>query len=322
MLSHGLRTMWSVVWHLLSWPVDRSFLAESSEEQARISAIDNTWRDLGFRQGPPSLNQFNECDEIHRGDPAPLLGMLGVALAVLVFLAPLATMRAVCREGSLGGFDHLPFIAMLAMALLWMSYSFPHVTPCLPEVLACNSIGVVLNVSYLGIFISYADASRRAAILTTTAAALALVAATVGAAVAYDRSGHTGAATVIIGYACVAGVIFAFGSPLAIVQTVIRTRSVRYMPLPLSMAMTLNCLTWTLHGVFTTETFVLVTNAAGLALGILQLIVYTAVACCCTPRRDEGEAAPLKAPAADAYGSYLERHEPILKGPPSPARKR
>ena len=33
----------------------------------------------------------------------------------------------------------------------------------------------MLNVSYLGIFISYADASRRAAILTTTAAALYVV---------------------------------------------------------------------------------------------------------------------------------------------------
>lgn len=296
-------------------PLGPGYLVDApNEDEARRRAIDSTWRSLfAFRQGPPDLNEFNECDELHRGDPAPILGLIGVALAVFVYLAPLMTIRDVCREGKLGGYDHLPFVAMLTMALLWMAYSFPHVTPCLPEVLTCNFIGVLLNIFYLGIFLGYADGPRRIAILTATATALALVVATVGGAVTYERSGHTGSAAVIVGYACVVGVVFAFGSPLAIVRTVVRTRSVRYMPLPLTVAIALNTAVWTLHGIFTTEIFVLVTNSAGLALGIVQLVVYVAVACCCKPVDGVGEETPLKGPADEKYGRHVERHQPIVQ---------
>ena len=47
---------------------------------------------------------------------------------MLVFLSPLETCYRVCSAGSLGGFDSVPYLSALTMALLWVVYSIPSIT--------------------------------------------------------------------------------------------------------------------------------------------------------------------------------------------------
>ena len=223
------------------------------------------------------------------------LGWIGTVLAVLVFAAPIETMVKVYVRRELGDFDHLPFCAMLVMALLWVVYSLPFVTPCRPQILVCNSVGLVLNCAYIGIFVAYADAGRRFRIILGAMLSLALALVVSGSALAIDASPSIPVtASTIMGYACVVGSIAAFGSPLAILSVVLRTRSVQYMPLSLALMIALNCLVWTVYGAMNRDGFVLFCNGSGLALGIVQLGVYTVVSYCCTPRDRGGEATPLK----------------------------
>ena len=239
--------------------------------------------------------QHAECEPVSHSAASEYIGWIGTVLAVLVFAAPIETMVRVYLRRELGDFDSLPFCAMLVMALLWMVYALPFVTPCRSQILVCNAFGVVLNCGYIGIFVAYADAGRRLRIIGGAMLSLALAFIVSGTALAIDASpGIPVTASTIMGYACIAGAVAAFASPLAILSVVLRTRSVQYMPLTLTLTIALNCLVWTVYGAMTHDGFVLACNGSGLALGLVQLAVYTGVSYCCTPRDRGGEATPLK----------------------------
>ena len=72
-----------------------------------------------------------------------------------------------------------------------------------------------------------------------------------------------------------------FASPLAALKTVLSTKSAASIPLPLSLATTINCFLWTVVGVFDMhEPNIIIPNAIGLIFGLLQLVlklVYSGV---------------------------------------------
>jgi len=224
---------------------------------------------------------------------ADALGWIGTVLAVCVFSAPIETMVKIYRARDLGDFDSLPYVAMLVMALLWVVYALPSVTPCRTQVLVCNLFGVVLQVAYLGVFISFANERRRPQITGGALLGLAVVAAVCVPALAINID-HDGVASDVLGYATVVAGVTAFASPLAVLSTVLRTRSVRYMPLPLTLMIFINCSVWTAYGLLTGDPFVIVSNLSGAVLGAIQLAVYVAVTQCCTPLEGASEVSPLK----------------------------
>ena len=64
---------------------------------------------------------------------------------------------------------------------------------------------------------------------------------------------------------------------MTVIGTVLRTRSVEYMPLPLS-AMTLLCSSsWLWYSVLVVDTFIMVPNGIGVILGILQVLCWGGV---------------------------------------------
>jgi solute carrier family 50 protein (sugar transporter) len=221
------------------------------------------------------------------------LGWAGTVLAVCVFSAPIETMVKIYQSKELGDFDSLPYVAMLVMALLWCVYALPMVTPCRTQVLVCNLAGIALQIAYLSIFISYANERRRPRITGGALLGLGVVLAVCIPALAVNAN-HDGAATDILGFATVIAGIVAFASPLAVLSTVLRTRSVRYMPLPLTLMIFINCTLWIAYGALTRDPFVIVSNGAGAALGCIQLVVYVTVVRCYTPLEGASEVSPLK----------------------------
>ena len=220
------------------------------------------------------------------------LGWIGLTLAVLVFLAPVETIYKVVRDKSLGDFDSLPFALLLAMALAWVAYALPSITDCHMQILVCNIIGMALELSYLAIFFFYADSrERRLKILLHLA--LGLVPAGVVAAIACIMDGgHHGDGASILGSATIVFAILGFASPLAIVRLVLRTRSVQYMPLSLTLMILVNCGVWLAYGLLDDDAFVTLCNGAGFGFGLLQLGVYCYVCFLLQPLK--GEATPLK----------------------------
>jgi solute carrier family 50 (sugar transporter) len=63
-----------------------------------------------------------------------------------------------------------------------------------------------------------------------------------------------------------------FGSPLATLKTVILTKSARSIPLPFTVASTINCFLWSVAGLFKLKDFnVYFPNLVGLTFSLVQV---------------------------------------------------
>jgi solute carrier family 50 protein (sugar transporter) len=65
-----------------------------------------------------------------------------------------------------------------------------------------------------------------------------------------------------------------FAAPLAVMQQVIQTKSVRYMPFLLSFSSFLCATVWLIWALVVSDYFVLIPNALGTFFGLIQLILY------------------------------------------------
>ena len=67
-----------------------------------------------------------------------------------------------------------------------------------------------------------------------------------------------------------------YGAPLGVIGQVIRTKSVEFMPLPLTVTTFLCSIVWCSFAVYVRDMFMGVPNVIGIALAIAQLVLYGA----------------------------------------------
>merc|ERR1711974_171590 len=77
-----------------------------------------------------------------------------------------------------------------------------------------------------------------------------------------------------LGLACVVANVIAYASPLAVVRQVVRTKSVDSMPLGISVATLLNSMVCLSYALLMGDPWVLIPNACGVVLGVVQLGIY------------------------------------------------
>jgi solute carrier family 50 (sugar transporter) len=65
-----------------------------------------------------------------------------------------------------------------------------------------------------------------------------------------------------------------YAGPLTIITTVLRSRSVEYMPLPLTLGTILCSSSWLGYGLVVEDVAIIVPNAGGTVLGIMQIALY------------------------------------------------
>ena len=70
-----------------------------------------------------------------------------------------------------------------------------------------------------------------------------------------------------------------YASPLAIVGLVIRTKSVEFMPLPITITGTMCSFIWGSYGLYVGDMYITICNVAGAFLGLVQLAVYAQYGC-------------------------------------------
>ncbi|KAJ6853664.1 putative bidirectional sugar transporter SWEET2a [Iris pallida] len=77
-----------------------------------------------------------------------------------------------------------------------------------------------------------------------------------------------------VGYLSVASLVSMFASPLFIINLVIQTKSVEFMPFSLSLATFLMSISFFAYGLLEHDFFIYIPNGIGTVLGAAQLLLY------------------------------------------------
>ncbi|CAL4956304.1 unnamed protein product [Urochloa decumbens] len=198
-------------------------------------------------------------------------GIAGNVFAFVLFISPLPTFRRIVRNGSTEQFSAMPYIYSLLNCLICMWYGLPIVSYGVVLVATVNSIGAVFQLAYTAVFIAYADTKDRLKVSGLLAAVFVVFSLIMYVSLALLD--HNTRQT-FVGYLSVASLIFMFASPLSIINLVIRTKSVEYMPFYLSLSMFLMSVSFFIYGVLLHDFFIYIPNGIGTVLGIIQLLLY------------------------------------------------
>ncbi|KAH9755327.1 hypothetical protein WN944_007626 [Citrus x changshan-huyou] len=135
-----------------------------------------------------------------------------------------------------------------------------------------NGAGAALQFIYVSLYLIYAPKDKK---VKTAKLVAILDVGFLGAVIAITLLAmHGNLRLTFVGILCAALTIGMYASPLAVMTTVIRTKSVKYMPFLLSFFLFLNAGVWSVYSVLVKDIYIGVPNAVGFVLGAAQLILY------------------------------------------------
>ncbi|XVF11468.1 hypothetical protein REPUB_Repub08aG0030400 [Reevesia pubescens] len=216
----------------------------------------------------------------------------------MVYLAPLPTFVRVYRKKSTEGFQSIPYVVSLISAVLWIYYSTLKSNAYL--LMTINSIGCVVEIIYIIVFIIYAPKKTR--ILTLK---LLLLSNFGGLLLIFLLTHFFSKGTTrihIVGWFCVVLSSGVFAAPLSIMRLVIRTKSVEFMPFTLSFFLTLSGIMWLVYGLLLKDFYISLPNIVGVVLGIIQMVLYVVY----KKYKNNAENEEIKQPAQVVKGKNLE----------------
>lgn len=199
------------------------------------------------------------------------LGAIGTLTAVMLFAAPYNTFQRVIRSNNTEDFSPFPYVSTLLNCSVWVIYALPFITPQRTSPLITNVIGVIFQSVYVIIFVRYARDKARVYVLRLLAGYvtfMVLLLLVVGGLLPPPFRSQA------VGYCALIFTVIMFASPLSALAVVLKSRSVEYMPLPLSL-MGFACSTsWTIYGAYVQDELIILPNLFGMALGLIQLVIY------------------------------------------------
>ncbi|XP_011023713.1 PREDICTED: bidirectional sugar transporter SWEET17-like, partial [Populus euphratica] len=206
--------------------------------------------------------------------------------------------QCIFKHRSTEEFESLPYICTLLNSSMWTYYGIIKTREFL--VATINGFGAVVEIVFLTLFLVFAPPRIRAktamliGILDVgfLAAAIFVCQFLLQGDIKIDIIGFLGAGLNVVIY----------GSPLAAMKKVVRTKTVESMPFLLSPFVFLNGGVWTCYAVPRKDWFLGVANVAGFFLGAAQLILY---AIYCKPKSSKN--------AASKDSEHGSQHEHLLQ---------
>ncbi|XP_030446028.1 bidirectional sugar transporter SWEET2-like isoform X1 [Syzygium oleosum] len=198
-------------------------------------------------------------------------GAAGNIFAIGLFVSPIPTFRRIIRNRSTEQFSGLPYIYALLNCLLCTWYGTPLISSHNTMVMTVNSTGALFQLAYIVLYITYAENQKKVMMLGLLSSVLGIFAIVViGSLHILDADLRRDIVGIISGVS----LISMLASPLLIINLVIQTKSVEFMPFYLSLSMFLMSASFSLYGIFNDDIFIYVPNGIGTILGITQLVLY------------------------------------------------
>ncbi|XP_059624562.1 bidirectional sugar transporter SWEET6b-like [Cornus florida] len=200
-----------------------------------------------------------------------VVGVIGNVISFGLFASPMPTFWRIIQNKAVEEFSFLPYVATVMNCLFWIFYGLPVVHPDSTLVVTINSIGLALELCYLGIFIYFSEA-KRWKVVGFVCFELVFIGAI--AAVTLTQFHTYTKRSMFVGIFCVVFGVMMYASPLGIMKRVIQTKSVEYMPFWISVAGFLNGLCWLCYALLKFDLYITIGNGSGAALGAIQLALY------------------------------------------------
>ncbi|KAG9134033.1 hypothetical protein Leryth_004722 [Lithospermum erythrorhizon] len=221
-------------------------------------------------------------------------GILGNIVSFGVFLAPLPTFYRMYKKKSTEGFQSIPYSVALFSAMLYLYYAYLKKKDAL-MLITINSFGTVIETIYLIIFMIYATRKAKACtytfpllyiyfyfdsniniiIIYTTKLLILFNFGALGLIIVTTYLlAHGNKRIAVVGWICAVFSVSVFAAPLSIMVRVIKTKSVEYLPINLSVCLTLCAVMWFLYGLLIKDYYIASPNILGFTFGIVQMILY------------------------------------------------
>ncbi|KAL7530076.1 hypothetical protein ACHAXR_003293 [Thalassiosira sp. AJA248-18] len=195
---------------------------------------------------------------------------LAPATSVLCSLAPLPTIFEISRNKDCGSMPLLPYSSMAANGFIWALYG---ILTDSPAVKWANILGTLLGSYYFKEFRKYSPAGA-SGLPGTVKQHIFVVTCIIFANTFTLANFPKKTASEIVGKEGVLMYIILFASPLAAVQNVIATKSAASIPLPFTVASTINCSLWSVVGLLLMKDFyIYFPSMMGLACALAQLFL-------------------------------------------------
>ncbi|XP_015087366.1 bidirectional sugar transporter NEC1-like [Solanum pennellii] len=198
-------------------------------------------------------------------------GILGNGVSFLVYLSPLPTFYRIFKRKSTEGFQSIPYSVSLFSAMLYLYYAYLKKNEIL--LITINSFGTGIQLIYLTIFMIYATKSAKI-FATKLLIGFNLVAFGAIVGLTYIFANENDLRISIVGWICAVFSVSVFAAPLSIMRRVIQTKSVEFMPFPLSFFLTICAVMWFFYGLLKKDMYIATPNILGFSFGIAQMILY------------------------------------------------
>ncbi|XP_031739720.1 bidirectional sugar transporter SWEET7 isoform X1 [Cucumis sativus] len=222
-----------------------------------------------------------------------VIGIIGNIIALFLFLSPLPTFVTIWKRGSVEQYSPIPYLATLVNCLVWVLYGLPVVHPGSILVITINAAGTLIELVYIILFFVFSDRKKRMKVLLVLLIELVFI-TVLTLLVLFIFHTHS-KRSMVVGTICILFNIGMYASPLAVMnlllfsllilvsfmwfpinqeKLVIKTKSVEYMPLSLSVASFANGVAWTIYALLPLDPYILIPNGLGTLFGLAQLILY------------------------------------------------
>ncbi|GMH05567.1 hypothetical protein Nepgr_007407 [Nepenthes gracilis] len=198
-------------------------------------------------------------------------GVAGNIFALGLFASPIPRFRRIIRNRSTEHFSGLPYIYALLNCLISSWYGSPFVSTGNLSIMTVNSVGAIFQLVYITLFFVYVKREKKMTMIGLLVMVFCLIGIIVFLSLRFFDSEMR---RMFVGFLSCASLVSMFASPLFIINLVIQTKSVEYMPFYLSLSMFLMSTSFFIYGIFNSDPFVYVPNGIGVILGFMQLGLY------------------------------------------------